>query len=235
MNRRSDQCRSRLARKNRYAAAGGLEPSAPSGHPAPSVEGRHGHSGRDGAGQLALGFVELGRARKPTNTACWSPPSRRRSTLAQLYRDRADSEDPFDELKNQWGWGASPPAIWPAASSWRASSRSSTTGGTCSALAEPDKHLEAITSRPAVVFRYRGTEPPCQTDHAQSCQFARQGRMGGDVLSGIARFFASWSNGAVDGQQRWRRILAQPREGSSMAVSSGFQLVSWLPHDAANG
>jgi len=24
---------------------------------------------------------------------------------AQLYRDRADSENPFDELKNQWGWG----------------------------------------------------------------------------------------------------------------------------------
>ena len=26
-------------------------------------------------------------------------------TLAQLYRDRADAENTFDELKNQWGWG----------------------------------------------------------------------------------------------------------------------------------
>ena len=26
-------------------------------------------------------------------------------TIAQLYRDRADSENAFDELKNQWGWG----------------------------------------------------------------------------------------------------------------------------------
>ena len=25
-------------------------------------------------------------------------------SLAQLYRDRGDSENPFDELKNQWGW-----------------------------------------------------------------------------------------------------------------------------------
>ena len=25
-------------------------------------------------------------------------------TLAQLYRDRADVENAFDELKNQWGW-----------------------------------------------------------------------------------------------------------------------------------
>ena len=26
-------------------------------------------------------------------------------TLAQLYRDRGDAENTFDELKNQWGWG----------------------------------------------------------------------------------------------------------------------------------
>ena len=26
-------------------------------------------------------------------------------TLAQLYRDRGDAENPFDELKNHWGWG----------------------------------------------------------------------------------------------------------------------------------
>jgi len=26
-------------------------------------------------------------------------------TISQLYRDRADSENTFDELKNQWGWG----------------------------------------------------------------------------------------------------------------------------------
>jgi len=26
-------------------------------------------------------------------------------SLGQLYRDRADAENAFDELKNQWGWG----------------------------------------------------------------------------------------------------------------------------------
>jgi len=26
-------------------------------------------------------------------------------TIAQLYRDRADCEKNFDELKNHWGWG----------------------------------------------------------------------------------------------------------------------------------
>lgn len=26
-------------------------------------------------------------------------------SLGQFYRDRADAENAFDELKNQWGWG----------------------------------------------------------------------------------------------------------------------------------
>jgi Transposase DDE domain len=25
--------------------------------------------------------------------------------IGQLYRDRADCENGFDEIKNQWGWG----------------------------------------------------------------------------------------------------------------------------------
>jgi hypothetical protein len=26
-------------------------------------------------------------------------------SIGQLYRDRADCENGFDEIKNQWGWG----------------------------------------------------------------------------------------------------------------------------------
>lgn len=73
-------------------------------------------------------------------------------TLAQLYRDRADAENNFDELKNQWGWGgfttndlarcqlmARMVALvynW-----WTLYVR----------LAQPHKHLEAITSRPLLL------------------------------------------------------------------------------------
>jgi hypothetical protein len=72
--------------------------------------------------------------------------------LAQLYRDRADCENHFDELKNQWGWGgytthdlarcrliARMVALiynW-----WSLFVR----------LAHPDTHLEAITSRPLLL------------------------------------------------------------------------------------
>ncbi|MDC8449086.1 MAG: transposase [Nitrospira sp.] len=72
--------------------------------------------------------------------------------LAQLYRDRADTENTFDELKNQWGWGgfttqdlarcrlmARMVALiynW-----WTLFVR----------LAQPHKHFEAISSRPLLL------------------------------------------------------------------------------------
>ena len=37
--------------------------------------------------------------------------------IAQLYRDRADAENGFDELKNQWGWAGTAPVIWRVADS----------------------------------------------------------------------------------------------------------------------
>ncbi|MGB4912865.1 MAG: hypothetical protein WBO95_12220 [Candidatus Dechloromonas phosphoritropha] len=65
---------------------------------------------QEDSGQQLLGFVEANRktgkqitgyeyAVLVTNTAYEI------LSLGQLYRDRADAENTFDELKNQWGWG----------------------------------------------------------------------------------------------------------------------------------
>ena len=64
-------------------------------------------AGRDERGSAAARLRrDRGGKRRSTNTACLSPRlDEEILTLAQLYRDRADSENPFDELKNQWGWG----------------------------------------------------------------------------------------------------------------------------------
>jgi hypothetical protein len=71
---------------------------------------------RKGADQMLLGFTEIGPAAEAYEyavlvTSLEANVYRERQaltqeplTLAQLYRDRADSENPFDELKNQWGW-----------------------------------------------------------------------------------------------------------------------------------
>lgn len=72
--------------------------------------------------------------------------------LAQLYRDRADCENVFDEIKNQWGWGGFVTRdlkrcrivarlIALIYNWWNVFTR----------LAKPDQHMEAITSRPLLL------------------------------------------------------------------------------------
>jgi len=70
-------------------------------------------------------------------------------SIAQLYRDRGDAENAFDELKNQWGWGGfttqdmkrcrlTAMTVALAYNWWSLFVR----------LAHPKARLEAITSRP---------------------------------------------------------------------------------------
>ncbi|MEF8710320.1 MAG: transposase [Candidatus Accumulibacter propinquus] len=72
--------------------------------------------------------------------------------MGQLYRDRADCENGFDELKNQWGWGGyttqdlercnlSARAVALIYNGWSWYVR----------LAHPKTRLEAITSRPMLL------------------------------------------------------------------------------------
>lgn len=86
-------------------------------------------------------------------------------TLGQLYRDRADAENSFDELKNQWGWGGftthdlhrcrlSARAVALIYNWWTLFVR----------LAHPDARREAITSRPWLMSSVgRRTEHAGQT------------------------------------------------------------------------
>ena len=58
-------------------------------------------SGRDDACELALGFVEIGPGAEVYEYGVLVTSLEEEAlALAQLYRDRADSENPFDELKN---------------------------------------------------------------------------------------------------------------------------------------
>jgi len=72
--------------------------------------------------------------------------------LSQLYRDRADCENVFDEIKNQWGWAGfvtqdlrrcriMARLIALVYNWWNVFTR----------LAQPDRHLEAVTSRPLLL------------------------------------------------------------------------------------
>jgi hypothetical protein len=70
-------------------------------------------AGQDDDGQQVLAFVEADRRAGRGITGyeyavLVTHTDYAIVSLAQLYRDRADAENAFDELKNQWGWGGLP-------------------------------------------------------------------------------------------------------------------------------
>ena len=142
-------------------------------------------------------------------------------TLAQLYRDRADAENPFDELKNQWGWAGFTTRdlarcqlmarfIALVYNWWNLFVR----------LAEPNKHLEAIASRPlllsAIAERSRHAR---QTTIRVASSHAKAG-WAASVLSGIARFLR------VIG----RLIDGRDNDHPSLVADDGFSATSQTSH-----
>lgn len=72
--------------------------------------------------------------------------------VGQLYRDRADCENGFDEIKNQWGWGGyTTHDIERCALSARAVALIYNWWSWYVRLAHPKTRLEAITSRPKLL------------------------------------------------------------------------------------
>lgn len=133
-------------------------------------------------------------------------------TLGQLYRDRADCENAFDELKNQWGW---------LGFSTRDLKRCRLMAGLVALfynwwnlfvrLADPNHHREAITSRP-LLLQAIGR----QTRHAGQTRITVTSSHGDhqraqSALAAIARFFLELRNGAeqLTPLECWYRILSE--------------------------
>jgi len=73
-------------------------------------------------------------------------------SIVQHYRDRADCENNFDEIKNQWGWGGFvTQKIKPCRLVARMIALVYNWWSLFVRLAEPDKHFEAIVSRPLLL------------------------------------------------------------------------------------
>ena len=164
-------------------------------------------------GQLALGFVEIDEERQEAWEYAVLVTSLEAEvlTIGQLYRDRGDCENSFDELKNHWGWGgftthdltrcrimARIVALifnW-----WNLFVR----------LADPDHHREAITSRP-LLLQAIGR----QTNHAGRATVTITSSHGERdrarrALTRIAAFFATLRETAeqLTDLDRWYRILS---------------------------
>jgi hypothetical protein len=132
-------------------------------------------------------------------------------TPAQHYRDRGDSENNFDELKNQWGWAGftthdqkrcqimaritAPIYNW-----WTIFMR----------LGIPEKHAEAITARPLALHGIaRQTRHGNQTTIEITGTHSRQRQMA-EALTRVSAFFKEIRKSAEQLTQprRWRLILS---------------------------
>jgi len=163
--------------------------------------------------QIELGFVETEEATKRYEYAVLETTLKDEIlTIAQHYRDRADAENNFDELKNQWGWGGYTTRdlkrcglmariVALVYNWWSLYVR----------LAHPDKHLEAITSRPLLLHavgkqtHHQGqTMVTITSAHAKSEKVQR-------ILDEISRFLAILKTTAeqLTPSERWRRILSR--------------------------
>ena len=127
----------------------------------------HEQVAQEESGQLMLSFIEANRktgkeitgheyAVLVTNTGYEI------LSLGQLYRDRADAENAFDELKNQWGWGGyTTHDLHRCQLAARAVALIYNWWSLFVRLANPESRREAITSRPWLM-----TSVGRKTEHA---------------------------------------------------------------------
>ena len=172
---------------------------------------------RTDPGQPLLGFAEVlgGKREVWEYAALVTSLGNEILTLGQLYRDRADCENAFDELKNHWGWGgfttqdlkrcrllaASVALIY---NWWSLFVR----------LADPDQHREVITSRPLLLQAIaRKTRHAGRTTLSVSSTHGEQQAARRAYLR-IARFFASLreKSGAVG---RSATLVSHPQRGTA--------------------
>ncbi len=166
----------------------------------------------DGAQQL-LGFAEVEAGRELYETAVLVTSSDAEVlTLGQLYRDRGNAENAFDELKNHWGWGG---FVTHDLKRCRLMARTVALiydwWSLFARLAEPDRHTEAITSRPLLLHavaeetRHAGqTRLTVTSSHARW----RQVRL---AMARLVAFFGTLSRTAeqLTPLERWCRILSR--------------------------
>jgi hypothetical protein len=163
-------------------------------------------------GQLELDFAEIGVKMHVYEYAVLVTSLQDDiDVIAQHYRDRADSENNFDELKNQWGWigyttqdlkrsGMMARVIALIYNWWTLFVR----------LINPHKHTEALTSRPLLLHAVgkltthaNQTMLVISSTHGEAKQIHQR-------LAKLSRFFKELQSSAeqLSSIERWYRILS---------------------------
>jgi hypothetical protein len=133
------------------------------------------------------------------------------SALAQHYRDRADAENGFDELKNQWGWGGfTTQDLARCQITARIVAQVYNWWSIFLRLAFPGKHLEGISSRPLLLYAIgTQTQHSGQTTLTVTSTHAKASVVQA-ILTRLSRFFRRLIQNAeqLTQTQIWRLILS---------------------------
>jgi len=177
------------------------------------LKGAVGLSCDDEDGMAQLSFAEIGEATEVYEySVLVTSLDETTDAFGQLYRDRGDDENIFDEMKNQWGWGGftthdlarcrlAARLLALIYNWWNIFVR----------LADPDLHREAITSRPlfltAIATRTRHarqTTIRVTSSHAKAVPAAK-------ALTAVAAFLRGLARSAeqLTRLQTWRLILSR--------------------------
>jgi hypothetical protein len=177
------------------------------------LKGAVGLSYDDASGAPQLSFAEIGQTGEAYEySVLVTSLEEETEAFGQLYRDRGDGENIFDETKNQWGWGGftthdlarcrlAARLIALFYNWWSIFVR----------LAEPRFHREAITSRPlfltAIATRTRHarqTTIRVTSSHAEAKAAAK-------ALAAVAAFLRGLVENAeqLTRLQKWRAILSR--------------------------
>ena len=174
-------------------------------------------SGENDSGQMEIHFAEIkGKMTAYEYSVLITSLDDDVMGVAQHYRDRADCENVFDEMKNQWGW-----AGFTTQDMKRCRLMAKTIAliynwwSLFVRLAEPSYHLEAITSRPLLLHAVaKQTSHSGQTRVTITSTHGKRGTVE-RLLARVVAFFEELKSTAeqLTGEQRWLRILSKAMEG----------------------
>lgn len=164
-------------------------------------------------GQLEMAFIEtLDPVKKYEYAVYVTSLDDEILTVAQHYRDRGDAENPFDELKNQWGWaGYTTRDLKRCQIMARHIALIYNWWSLFARLAIPGKHAEAITSRPLLLHAVGK-----QTRHAGQTRLTITSMHGkAEHIRKILRYLTAFLRAIrrtaeqLDWAARWRIILSR--------------------------
>jgi hypothetical protein len=130
-------------------------------------------------------------------------------TLATLYRERGDAENPFDELKNQWSWsGFTSHALATSQHAARLAALIYNWWTLYHRLLQPGQHHEAITTRPRLLQgAARQSEHAGQRHLAVRLNHAEAPRLQ-TLIEQVAKWIQTLLTNATrwTATERWRQI-----------------------------